>query len=606
MLVSKLDWLVIGKNKENALVQRIFNIHCLFGVVIFFINFVIHSFTDSLWVIKLLTLVYSFAYLILYYFSRFRGKYGDSLSIVSFFITLSVLNFSWFLLNGFDGPIVLGFILASVFHSVTFPKKYGVFVPGMFLLNFLFLVFIHFELNHLISNGYYSPTEQYIDLFSLSVISIFLCGVVIIVFRKTYEKDRIALRQKNIELLNTEEELRKHSENLLITNQELTTAKHEAERLHQQKSDFLSTISHEIRTPLNSVIGMARLLTLDGASPEDKKNLSILQFSANNLLNLINDVLDFSKIEAGKITLEELDYDFSKLFHSIVNQFTHLVNEKDIALKINYDKNIAQYLKIDDTRFKQIMYNLISNAIKFTHEGSVECKAKLLNEGEETCEIRIEVKDTGIGIGKERQELIFKAFEQESVAINRKYGGTGLGLSITKELVHLMGGEIKVESNVGGGTCFYFDITLKKGDTVEIDDHLSVFDNELDLSFLNILVVDDNVMNLQLAVAIFKRWNVPIKTADTGVAALDMVKKNKFDFILLDLQMPEMDGYQVAESIISMEKDEIDKTPIIALTASVQQEVKEKALGVGMTDFLSKPFAPEDLQSMIFKYSKVK
>lgn len=605
MLVSKLDWLVIGENKENALVQRIFNTHCLLGIIIFSINVVVDSYTKLEWVVRILTIMYLFIFCGIYYLSRFRGKF-KCLTVPMFFVSLSAINISWFLLNGMNGGITVAFVLVAVVHSLTFPSSKSYWVPFVLFVNYFLLVFLNIKYPDWIHNQYPTQYDQMVDSVILAMTSIVVSGIVVVVFRRAYEKDRIAIKEKNIELISTEEKLRKHGENLSIINQELIEAKQEAERLHQQKSDFLSTISHEIRTPLNSVIGMARLLTLDGASPEDMKNLSILQFSANNLLNLINDVLDFSKIEAGKITLEELDHDFSKLFHSIVNQFTHLVNEKDIALKINYDKNIAQYLKIDDTRFKQIMYNLISNAIKFTHEGSVECKARLLNEGEETCEVRIEVKDTGIGIGKERQELIFKAFEQESVAINRKYGGTGLGLSITKELVHLMGGEIKVESNVGGGTCFFFDVTLKKGENVEIDDHLSVFDNGLDLSFLNILVVDDNAMNLQLAVAIFKRWNVAIKTADTGVTALDMVKKNKFDFILLDLQMPEMDGYQVAESIISMEKDEIDKTPIIALTASVQQEVKEKALGVGMTDFLSKPFAPEDLQAMIFKYSKVK
>lgn len=611
MFWKKLDWLVLGKESDNALVQRIFNIHCLLGVLIFLINVFVDAYIHVYWVVRLTTVFYTIVYFLFYYFSRFKGQY-KKLAGPLLIVSLSSLNYSWFLLDGVNGGLVIGFILIVVVHSVTFPSKYGYLVPIIVILNYGVLVYINFTFPEWILNQYPTDLDRLIDGISLSFISIFISGFVVVYFRKAYERDRMAIKEKNEELINTEEELRRYTENLSVINRQLEEAKNEAERLHKQKSDFLTTISHEIRTPLNSVIGMSRLLNLENTPEEEKKKLQVMQYSANNLLTLVNDVLDFSKIEVGKIELEEVDVALKKLLDSILNQFQHLIEQKNISLELDYDQTIPEVISIDEVRLKQIMYNLISNSLKFTEEGMVVIKVRLLKQdkNEKTCQLYFEVKDTGIGIDKEKQSQIFKAFEQESIAINRKYGGTGLGLTITKELISLMGGKIELESVENKGSKFFFSLDLKYSDQVTItpekEQASSTEDEELDLSFLNILVVDDNEMNLQLAEAIFQKWKVNIDITDNGREALEKVKQKEYDFILLDLQMPVMDGYKVAEEILEIEKGKEHKTPIIALTASVQKEVRERAMEIGMTDFLSKPFTHEDLQDMIFKYTRVR
>lgn len=609
MIFNRLNWLFTNYDDDYALEQKVFNIHCLLGVIIFLINIGVDAVTQVYWVVRVITAIYTVVYAAFYFLSRFKNKY-EYLTVPLLFVSLSSLNYSWFFLDGVQGGITVAFILVAVVHAVTFPLRFGLLVPAIVGINYVILVYIHFNYPHLIDDHYPSETAKLIDGISLAIISIIISGLVIYLFRKSYDNEREKLKLKNEELLNAQEELKRYTENLYTINQQMEIAKNEAERLHQQKSDFLTTISHEIRTPLNSVIGMSRLIKLEQVSPEEQRNFKVLKDSANNLLSLINDVLDFSKIEAGKISLEEVNTSLKTLLVNTVSQFSHIEKEKAVKLNLHYDKRLPAYIYVDATRLKQVLYNLISNAMKFTEKGNVDVTVSYLEQKStsEQVTIHFEVKDTGIGINESRQKFIFRAFEQESIAINRKYGGTGLGLSITKELINLMGSEIHLESIEDKGAKFFFELSLKIGEAKEEDeDHAQeASTEEIDLSFLKILVIDDNDMNLQLAEAMFKKWNVIIDTADNGQDGLRLHGEKSYDFILLDLQMPVMDGYQVAQEIIKAETDFADKTPIIALTASVQKEVKEKVKSIGMIDFLSKPFTHEDLLEVIFKYTKVK
>ncbi|MEX0810972.1 MAG: ATP-binding protein [Chitinophagales bacterium] len=383
---------------------------------------------------------------------------------------------------------------------------------------------------------------------------------------------------------------------------ELNFAKELAEDAMKAKEHFLSTMSHELRTPMNAVIGCTNLLMDQNPDKEEQENLEILKFSANNLLAIINDILDLSKIDAGKLSLSNEAFDPRKLFSKIEKLHSVSAKEKEIALELHFDKNIPQQFNGDPNRLNQILNNLISNAIKFTHKGKVSIHANCNFNKNNKAELTVKVKDSGIGIPKEKQQNIFDSFTQVHSHKNDKlYGGTGLGLTITKKLIELQNGSISIESKVGKGSEFTFTLPLSYSQVGVKEAVKELNSNKKSLKGIHILVVEDNPINRKIATRFLEKWDITISIAENGVQAIDSIKENTPDLILMDLQMPVMDGYEATKKIRKIRNAKIKKLPIIALSASATTVEKKRAIESGVNHYITKPFKPEELRSSIEK-----
>ena len=376
----------------------------------------------------------------------------------------------------------------------------------------------------------------------------------------------------------------------------LQKAKAKAEKAAVAKQDFLSTMSHEIRTPLNVVIGMARLLMDEDPKPEQVEYLKSLQFSANNLLVIINDILDFSKIEAGKVKLETINFSIHEVVEGVINAFIFRAEEKKIALKFVIDEAVPERIVGDQVRLTQVLNNLVSNAIKFTEQGFVSIHVKALNHQDKHTDISFEVRDSGIGIGQDKIRTIFNSFTQATTDTTRKFGGTGLGLTICKRLVELQGGSIQVKSKEGIGSNFGFTLTYREADQQVSQ---SILEHEVyQLSGIRLLLVEDNPSNRMVACSFLGKMGVQVTIAEHGAEALRLVQVHDFDIILMDLQMPKMDGYEATRAIRQLQGS-YKNLPIIALTADAISDTKNRVLKAGMNDYLSKPFNPNALYQKI-------
>ena len=384
-----------------------------------------------------------------------------------------------------------------------------------------------------------------------------------------------------------------------LLNKKLLIAVKEANNAAQSKSDFLSTMSHELRTPLNSVIGMAELLSDELTSPEQEENLKILNFSAASLHTLINDILDFNKLGSEKLYLESIAVNLHTLIHNICSGLRIQAKEKGLELILEIDEEIKHIpISTDPTRISQILFNLAGNAIKFTSRGSVKIQVNTIEKESDKIDVRFSIADTGIGINAEKMESIFEPFTQASTSTTRNYGGTGLGLAIVKRLLRLFESSIHLESEEGKGSKFWFDINFKRNNQI-LDTDSNGKEQIFDLNGLRVLVVEDNPVNSLLLKKIFQKWsNIPDFARD-GVEALDKVSANNYDLILMDIHMPLLDGYETTIKIREMQDKEKSMVPIIALTASVSGNLKDKIREVGMDDYLSKPYNPKELYSKL-------
>ena len=366
------------------------------------------------------------------------------------------------------------------------------------------------------------------------------------------------------------------------------------------KTEFLSTMSHEIRTPLNAVIGMTHLLLHNDPRPDQEEDLDVLLFSANNLLSIVNNILDYNKIEEGKINFEHIPMDLAGIAHNIVAGLKNAADEKAIGLVTDVDSRLDKMLVGDPTRTSQVINNLIQNAIKFTKEGSVRLGITVDNAGPETMTLTVRVEDTGIGIPREKQDMIFDRFTQADSSTSRSYGGTGLGLAISKKILALQGVSLQLTSQPGLGSCFYFTQTFPVSEErrPEPGKSSATAGKESLLRNVSILLVEDNPLNVLVAQTMLENNGALVEVATNGVEALERLDATRHQLILMDLHMPVMDGYEA--TVLLRQRGET--LPIIALTASMPKEVESDAFAAGLNDVIVKPFSPDELYRVILQH----
>ena len=387
----------------------------------------------------------------------------------------------------------------------------------------------------------------------------------------------------------------------------LEKARQAVENASKAKSRFLANVSHEIRTPLNCIMGFIEVILRSDIKDEVRENSEKVLHESENLLMLINDLLDHSKIESGRLELEAEPFDLNKMVEEVFQIMSNYASKKKISYDMIIEKNVPRCVEGDSFRLRQIVVNLLSNAIKFTEEGSVVLRIKLVSSRGGVAKIMFSVVDTGIGISKEKQDIIFQDFKQAEDSTTRRYGGTGLGTTISKQLVELMGGEIGVDSQAGLGSTFWFVLSMKEcSEEVAskfLDDGSSKsFDLKRKCKTIHVLLVEDYVLNQEVVKAHLESAGYTFELAENGKVALQMCHDKIFDLIIMDVQMPEMDGYETTMAIREINED-YRKVPIIAMTANADLDTRRKCKQAGMNDFISKPLRYKSFIGMLNKYT---
>ncbi len=390
----------------------------------------------------------------------------------------------------------------------------------------------------------------------------------------------------------------RNQSNLLLKekNNELLLAKEKAEKASKARSEFLSTVSHELRTPLNAINGITHLLLEENPKESQMNYLTSLKFSGNYLLTFINEILEINRIESSAIEVENINFNLKLLLGNIRHSLKELASINNNTFSIEIDPDIPDYLIGDPTKLSQIFLNLINNALKFTKNGEVKVILHVNEINQDFTSIHFKVLDTGIGIPEEKMESVFDSFAQGSIEINRKYGGTGLGLTIVKKLIDILGGKIKLESKVGKGTAFSFDLSFKIAEANNTLEKVSDYDESV-LDGKKVLLIEDNKINQMITKKMVENKGMTCEVIDNGEDAIEAVKNNTYDLVLMDVHLPGINGTIATQTIRTFDKN----TKIIALTAISLNENREMLLSYGMNDVITKPFDPADFYRIISK-----
>lgn len=419
----------------------------------------------------------------------------------------------------------------------------------------------------------------------ISILSVALITILSLLTLSLYKNNNIRLKTNNM---------------LHKKNGELIIAKEKAELASKTKANFLSTVTHELRTPLYAVTGLSNMLLDENPKPEQVQHLKSLKFSGDYLLTFINDILQINKIEANKVDIEPESFNLKKKINNIVLALNNSAQDNSINIHFEYDADLPENFIADQLKISQILINLIGNSIKFTKDGDIWIRVYKIEEKERVYTLRFEVEDNGIGISQEKQDNMFESFSQGSIQINRKYGGTGLGLSIVKGLIDILKGKIYVKSELEKGTTFYFEIPLEYT-PVEKNKAKKVtyFDGDtsaLDLTNVKILVVEDNKINQMITKKILNKMNLKCDIVDNGEEAVEMIKANKYDIILMDIHMPGISGMEATKRVRSFDKE----LTIFALTAVTIEDKMHEFDEAGFTDIIPKPFKQEEFEKKLY------
>ena len=418
-----------------------------------------------------------------------------------------------------------------------------------------------------------------------SILSVDLITILSLLTLSLYKNNNIRLKTNNM---------------LHKKNGELIIAKEKAELASKTKANFLSTVTHELRTPLYAVTGLSNMLLEENPRPEQVQHLKSLKFSGDYLLTFINDILKINKIEANKVDLEPEPFNVKKKINNIILALNNSANDNNVKLHFEYDKDLPEYFIADQLKISQILINLVGNSIKFTKNGDIWIRAYKIEQKDNMYTLRFEVEDNGIGISQEKQDNMFESFSQGSIQINRKYGGTGLGLSIVKGLIDILKGKIYVKSELEKGTTFYFEIPLEftsvqSGKKKEVT-YFTGNKQELDLTKVRILVVEDNKINQMITKKILTKMNLNCDIIDNGEDAVEMIKANNYNIILMDIHMPGISGIEATKRVRAFDKE----LTIFALTAVTIEDKMHEFDEAGFTDIIPKPFKQEEFEKKLY------
>jgi len=554
----------------------------LFVVLALLVNFfsVLTYFFNSLYISALINITSAYFFLLAYYFnSKKKLEIG---------LIISVINLNLYL------------VLVSYIEGLK-AGTYLFYFPYFLVLTFVVSIGKHFK--------------GWIVVYSITVISAMLCfylspetntAVQVIsevMYKKLYSSNLLigmaltltfsyAILRTN---KNNEEAILKENANLRKAEMELLKAKKKAEVAANTKSRFLSNMSHELRTPLNGIIGVSNLLSQESYMPHQKQSLDILRYSSEHMMTLINDILDYHKIEAGKLELEMRPVNVMRFMNRIIDQFSGQIQLKGLQFNTAIDIHLDNEMFTDDTRLNQILNNLLSNAIKFTETGSISLTAKQLHSTSERATVQFVVKDTGIGIPELKHREIFRSFTQADIDTTRKYGGTGLGLTISKRLINMFNSELMLKSQEGKGSEFFFTVVLRINQESKLcieEDHSRQLSS---LEGVRILIAEDNKVNMSIAKRFMNKWGIVVEEAVNGKEAVERFRNGSYDLMLIDLEMPEMDGPSALKEIRRFNKS----VPAMAFTAAVYDNMENDLLKKGFVDYIHKPFRPEVLHNKI-------
>jgi two-component system, sensor histidine kinase len=566
----------------------------------------------SVWLgVMALLFVYRFA---VHYFKLYSNEKTFSINkfvirrwyLVSVFLTGAGWGITSILMFPFNElyQIVLAFILVGVSASgVAYSSVAWVYYGyvGCVLLPLMFRLF-------------YIGGEVY---YALSAMTGFFLGVMVMAVHRMYKSSvaELELSYKNEKLIrdltNASSSLERLNDNLKDEilhgkniEAELKEARDRAEKMSQAKSEFLANMSHEIRTPMNGVIGTLQLLEDTELSQEQHEFVNTAHKSADALLAILNDILDLSKIEAGKLSFENIPFDFKQIIKDIVVLHSLKSEQHGVSLKQEIDESLPDTLIGDPTRLRQVIVNLVSNALKFTRQGEVKISVEVLQNNNESVVVKVTVSDTGIGIAQSALDTLFNAFTQADGSTTRKYGGTGLGLAIVSQLIEIMDGSLGVESEEGKGSSFWFIANYPCTDEAcEAVEKTVKLKGNLMLN-AKVLLVEDNPINQMVAQKMLEKFGLKATLADNGVEALKLLEEQIFDLVLMDCQMPEMDGFDATREIRKLDiKTLYDKRlPVVAMTANVMSGDRERCLEVGMDDYIGKPVQRDQLETVLRKW----